>query len=155
MTPSVQALANPAVRDFIDRARVAHLATASAGGAPHNIPLCFAFDGARFYFAIDQKPKRQNGLMIKRMRNIAENPKVALVIDHYEENWHELAYVLVFGRAAVIAAGAEYQTLLACLRKKYSQYRTMDLEAQRNPIVRIEPESVHVWGSRFEPAGSS
>jgi PPOX class probable F420-dependent enzyme len=154
MTPSVKTLEDPVVRDFIDRARVAHLATASAKGAPHNIPLCFGFDGVRFYFAIDQKPKRLSGLMIKRMRNIAENPKVALVIDHYDEDWHELAYVLIFGRAAIVA-GAEYPTCLESLRKKYSQYQTMDLQAETNPIVRIEPERVHVWGSRFAAAGSS
>ena len=154
MTPSVKTLEYPVVRDFIDRARVAHLATASAAGAPHNIPLCFGFDGLRFYFAIDQKPKRQSGLMIKRMRNIAQNPKVALVIDHYEEDWHELAYVLIFGQAA-IATGAEYQTFLESLRKKYWQYQAMDLQVEANPIVRIEPERVHVWGSRFAASGSS
>lgn len=154
MTPLAKALDNPAVRDFVDRARIAHLATASSQGAPHNIPLCFGFDGVCFYFAIDQKPKRQSGLMIKRMRNIAQNPKVALVIDHYEEDWRKLAYVLIFGHAA-ITAGAEYQKFLESLRKKYSQYQTMDLQLPTNPIVRIDPERVHVWGSRFAAVGSS
>src|SRR5271170_5464336 len=91
------------VRDFLKLARLAHLATADAQGTPHNIPLCFWFDDElRFYFVVDQKPKRATGTAIKRMRNIAENPRVALVIDEYEEDWSSLAYVLVHGSAAVV-----------------------------------------------------
>ena len=51
----------PHVREFVTGARVAHLATADASGAPHNVPLCYWFDGERIYFAIDEKPKRQTG----------------------------------------------------------------------------------------------
>src|ERR1700684_1666888 len=71
----------PAVWEFVAGARVAHLATADGGGAPHNVPFCYWFDGERLYFAIDEKPKRQKGLGLKRMRNIAENPRVSVVID--------------------------------------------------------------------------
>ena len=59
------------MREFVAAARVAHLATADDSGAPHNVPLCYWFDGERIYFAIDEKPKRQTGLALKRMRNIA------------------------------------------------------------------------------------
>jgi len=55
-------LADPHVREFVTAARLAHLATADADGAPHNVPLCYWFDGERIYFAIDEKPKRQTGL---------------------------------------------------------------------------------------------
>lgn len=85
------------VREFVAVARVAHLATAGPDGTPHNIPLCFWFDGANFYFAIDEKPKRRTGLELKRMRNIISNPRVALIIDYYEEDWASLAYVLIHG----------------------------------------------------------
>jgi len=152
---SLEKLRNPIVRDFIARARIGHLATASLAAMPHNIPLCFCFDGLHFYFAIDQKPKRQSGTMIKRLRNITENPRVALVIDHYEENWHELAYVLVSGRAEVVPAGVEYEAVLESLLKKYPQYRTMEFDPQRNPVARIDPDNVHVWGSRFADAQES
>ncbi len=55
---------------------------------PHNISICFWFDEvAYFYFVIDEKPKRLTGTGLKRMRNIAGNPRVALIIDHYEEEW--------------------------------------------------------------------
>ena len=131
-------------------ARIAHLATADTHGAPHNIPLCFWFDGdARFYFAVDEKPKRATGTAIKRMRNIAENPRVALVVDEYGEDWSALAYVLVHGEAAVVEDQDEYLLALRNLRDKYPQYRTMALSPERNPIVRIETRRVHVWGDRF------
>ena len=146
----IERLKEPAVREFIETARIAHLATASAGGEPHNIPLCFWFDGARFYFVIDQKPKRRSGTAIKRMRNIAENPRVALVIDHYEEDWSRLAYVLIHGDAQIIEDEAEYARAIQHLRHKYAQYHAMELTQEKNPAIRIEPRRVHAWGARFE-----
>ncbi|HLX36559.1 MAG TPA: TIGR03668 family PPOX class F420-dependent oxidoreductase [Candidatus Binataceae bacterium] len=146
----IDRLKEPAVREFIESQRIAHLATASSAGAPHNIPLCFWFDGARFYFVIDEKPKRASGTGIKRMRNIAENPRVALVFDHYEENWQQLAYVLIHGIARIVDDADEYARAIQQLRHKYSQYRAMTLTQDKNPLVRIEPERVHAWGNRFQ-----
>jgi len=144
-------LGDPRVREFVSVARVGHLATASLDGVPHNIPLCFWFDGTNFYFAIDQKPKREAGLKLKRMRNIASNPRVALMIDHYEEDWASLAFVLIHGRARVVDDPGEYMMALRNLRDKYPQYRAMALNPESNPLVKIEPERVHVWGNRFNP----
>ena len=146
----IDRLNEPSVREFIESARIAHLATASGAGEPHNIPLCFWFDGARFYFVIDGKPKRQSGTAIKRMRNIAENPRVALVIDHYNEDWKRLAYVLVHGIARVVDDDAEYAYAIQHLRHKYPQYHAMMLTQEKNPAVRIDPERVHAWGERFK-----
>ena len=144
------ALLNDAhVREFVAAARLAHLATADADGAPHNVPLCYWFDGERIYFAIDEKPKRATGLGLKRMRNIAENPRVALVIDHYEEDWSQLAYVMIRGNARVVEDKQEYLAALRSLRDKYLLYRGMTLTPEKNPIVKIEPVSVHAWGARF------
>jgi PPOX class probable F420-dependent enzyme len=147
-------LKEPAVRDFIESARIGHLATVSGAGEPHNIPLCFWFDGARFYFVIDEKPKRKSGAEIKRMKNIAENPQVALVIDHYDEEWSRLAYVLIRGDARIVEDGAEYALAIQHLRHKYAQYHTMLLTQQRNPAIRIESQHVHTCGARFN-AGDS
>jgi PPOX class probable F420-dependent enzyme len=143
-------LSDPRVRDFLTGARVGHLATADRAGEPHNVPLCFWFDGARFYFAIDEKPKRERGTRIKRMRNLAENPRVALVVDYYEEDWTELAFVLVHGVAQLVEEPEEYMLALRHLRDKYVQYRATALSPETNPIVRIDPERVHVWGARFK-----
>jgi PPOX class probable F420-dependent enzyme len=150
-TESIELLTTPTVRDFLTYARVGHLATTDATGAPHNVPLCYWFDGGRFYFAIDEKPKRGRGLALRRMRNIAANPNVALVVDHYEEHWSNLAYVLVHGQAGVVDDREEYVLALRSLRDKYPQYRTMALSIENNPVVRIDPTRVHVWGERFRP----
>ena len=64
-TESIELLTTAAVRDFLTFARLAHLATADAAGAPHNVPFCYWFDGEHFYFAIDEKPKRQTGLALQ------------------------------------------------------------------------------------------
>ena len=149
---SIALLSVPAVRDFLTFARIGHLATADAAGVPHNVPLCFWFDGARFYFAIDEKPKRGRALALRRMRNIAANSNVALVVDHYEEHWSNLAYVLIHGHAGVVDDREEYLLALRSLRDKYPQYRAMALSIENNPVVRIDPARVHVWGERFKPA---
>jgi PPOX class probable F420-dependent enzyme len=148
-------LGDQRVREFIGGARVAHLATADAAAAPHNVPLCYWFDGERIYFAIDEKPKRRTGLALKRMRNIATNPRVAVVIDHYEEDWSQLAYVLIRGHARVVEDPEEYLLAMRHLRDKYLQYRSMSLTPEKNPIVKIEPVSVHVWGARFKVDSAS
>jgi PPOX class probable F420-dependent enzyme len=133
-------------RAFAERHRVAHFATADATGAPHVIPICYALIGDVFYFVVDEKPKRtRTGL--KRLRNIAANPRVALVIDDYDEDWTRLAYLLVRGRAAVVEESAEYATVLAALRERYPPYRTMPLASDTHPMVRIVPEHRHFWNA--------
>lgn len=147
--PAPLTLDDPQVQRFLSLPRVAHLATAGADAVPHAVPLCFWFDGTNFYFVIDEKPKRQTGFKLKRMRNIAANPQVALLIDHYEEDWRQLAYILVNGSARVVEDQEEYMLALRHLRDKYPQYRNMALTRENNLIVRIEPVKVHIWGSRF------
>lgn len=132
-------------RAFLGRHRVAHLATADRAGVPHVIPLCYALDGELVYFAVDAKPKRRGGTALKRMRNIAENPAVALVVDDYDEDWSALAYVLVHGRAALVTDAAERARALDLLRDRYPQYRSTPLAGPAHPVVRITPERVHVW----------
>ncbi len=154
--PASLALHDEGVRRFLSTSRVAHLATAAADAVPHAIPLCFWFDGVNFYFVIDQKPKRRSGLQLKRMRNITANPNVSLLIDHYEEDWSQLAYVLVGGAARVVEDREEYMLALRNLRDKYPQYRPMALNYETNLMVRIEPLNVHIWGARFqEPAAAA
>ena len=134
------------VQRFILSHVVARLATADKDGQPHVIPFCYAFDGERFYFVVDEKPKRQTGKPLKRVRNILENPQVALVIDDYADDWTQLAYVLVRGTATLVEQEEEYARALALLRARYPQYRSMDLTFARNTIVCITPGKVLAWG---------
>jgi PPOX class probable F420-dependent enzyme len=130
---------------FIRSARVAHLATADASDQPHVIPICFVFDGQNFYSPIDEKPKRNLERELKRLRNIRENPNAALTIDHYEEDWRRLAYVLIVGRARILAGGKNHQHAVRLLRRKYPQYREMAID--RRPMIRITPRRVRTWGN--------
>lgn len=135
-------------RAFIERHRVAHLATADARGRPHVVPVCYAYDGRHFYVVIDTKPKRVAPSKLKRVRNIGENPRVAIVVDDYREDWGRLAYVLIRGRARVLEKKDECARALRLLRAKYPQYRRMPLEGR--PVIQITPERVVKWqgGSR-------
>lgn len=127
---------------FVNSRRMAHLATADGTGRPHVVPVCFAYVDGRFYIAIDEKPKRTQRL--KRVRNIEENPAVALVFDRYDDDWSRLGWVMVQGTASVIAGGPEHDRAVAALRERYEQYRSMAL-AER-PVIRVTVEKVASWG---------
>ncbi|MDP6407564.1 MAG: TIGR03668 family PPOX class F420-dependent oxidoreductase [Alphaproteobacteria bacterium] len=132
-------------RRFLESRRVAHLATADAAGAPHVLPVCFAVDGANAYVTIDSKPKRPEVRTLKRLRNIAENPAVALVADHYDDaDWSHLGWVMLRGRAEVLAAGPEHDAAQRLLRQRYAQYAAMALEDL--PVIAIRIERVAGWG---------
>jgi PPOX class probable F420-dependent enzyme len=140
----------PVAEDLLRRARVARLATADQSGRPHVVPVCFAFDGHALYSAIDEKPKRVAPRALRRMRNIEANPQAALVVDVYDEDWRRLTYVLVRGAADVLAPGGrEHAAAVARLRRKYPQYRTMDLESR--PVLRLTPHSIVRWTARDVP----
>lgn len=134
------------VRRFILAHDVARLATADAHGQPHVIPFCYAFDGEHFYFVVDEKPKKQTGKPLKRIRNILENPQVSLVLDDYADDWSQLAYVLVMGTAQLVDDESEYTAALTLLRGRYPQYRSMRLLFPDNAMVRITPRKVIAWG---------
>ena len=130
---------------FVQTQRVARLATADADGNPHVIPVCYAFDGTRFYTPLDEKPKRVAGSKLRRVRNIEVRPQVALVIDQYEDDWSRLGYVLVRGRAELLSPeDASHAHTLVLLRERYVQYRTMALE--KYPVIVIMPEHITSWG---------
>src|SRR5215213_8113366 len=72
---------------FLQAQRVGRLATATSDAAPHVIPVCYACDGTSLYIALDAKPKRVAPERLRRIRNILENPRVALLIDRYSDDW--------------------------------------------------------------------
>jgi PPOX class probable F420-dependent enzyme len=108
-------LTNP-VRQFLDRHVVGHLATASSRAIPHVVPICFAISDSTLYITIDQKPKRNPGAPLQRMRNIAENPSAAVVVDHYDDDWAKLGWGMLRGRAKILPNGAEHDRVQALLR---------------------------------------
>lgn len=126
-------------------APIGHLATAYPSGAPHVIPVCYAFDGRAIFSVLDQKPKNARLTRLRRVKNIQANPQVSLVVDHYEEDWSRLGYILVFGNAELLLGGEEYDGAVRLLRQKYPQYRSMDLEP--NPVIKITPQRIVCWGA--------
>jgi coenzyme F420-0:L-glutamate ligase / coenzyme F420-1:gamma-L-glutamate ligase len=135
---------------FLVRQRVARLATADAAGNPHAVPVCFAFARSSIYIALDEKPKKVPASDLKRVRNILENPEVALTADRYAEDWSLLAFVMVRGRAELLEPDTgEHNAAVRLLRGKYHQYETMRIE--ENPVIAIRPEKAVSWGALDEP----
>ena len=114
---------------------------------PHIVPVCFAYDGKVFYTAIDQKPKRVTPERLTRLRNILAVPQVALLIDKYDEDWPQLWYILIWGKAKLIPMTGHKERALALrkLRAKYPQY-TERMLPDDAPIIRITPERTTFWG---------
>jgi coenzyme F420-0:L-glutamate ligase/coenzyme F420-1:gamma-L-glutamate ligase len=135
-----------AVEAFMGQARVAHLATADAAGQPHVVPIVFVVLDGRLYSPLDGKPKRVPGRRLKRVRNLAANPRVAVVVDRYAEDWTRLGYVLWQGRARLLDAGDEAARARVALRGKYSQYNDHALGLDDAVLIVVEPERVVVWG---------
>jgi PPOX class probable F420-dependent enzyme len=137
-------------RRFVDRARVARLATADRLGAPHLVPVCFCLVGPSLYITVDEKPKRTD-VPLKRLRNIRENPAVAVTVDRWDEDWTRLAWVMLRGSAAILFGGEEHDQAQAVLRRRYEQYRTMDLATL--PVIAVRIQRVLSWGALDRPPG--
>jgi len=129
-----------AMRLRLGDARVARLATADAEGRPHVVPIAFAHDDENLYFAVDDKPKRSRNL--KRLRNIAGNPRVSVLVDHYEDDWTRLWWVRVDGVAHVVDHDAEAQRAIDLLARKYAQY---ERTRPQGPVVEIRIEHISGW----------
>lgn len=142
----MRAMPDDRERAFIAAGRIAHLATSDAQGEPHVVPVCYVFDGARFFVAIDEKPKRPDRTL-KRVRNIRETGRAALVIDRYDDaDWSRLAWLMARGQAEILTPdAAEHTRVIALLRERYPQYREMALE--HAPLIAIAPERITSWGA--------
>jgi coenzyme F420-0:L-glutamate ligase / coenzyme F420-1:gamma-L-glutamate ligase len=136
----------PAQTTFAEAQRIGHLATADRAGQPHVVPVCYAYADGSLYIALDAKPKRVAHERLKRVRNILENPQVALVIDRYGEDWSALAYLLARGPASLLPPGdLEHTRAVELLRARYPQYHAMPIDEQ--PAIVIRVDSVVAWGA--------
>jgi PPOX class probable F420-dependent enzyme len=141
-------ISDEAVQTRLREARVARLATVGADRRPHVVPVCFAYDGHVFYSALDLKPKRVPPEQLARVRHIQAQPNVVVLIDHYEEDWAQLWYVMVRGTAKLLSpvdAKEELSKAHQMLRAKYPQYRGSFLPEDA-PIIRIVPRQITCWG---------
>jgi PPOX class probable F420-dependent enzyme len=120
--------------------KVARFATADAQGRPHIVPIVFALDGSTLYFAVDAKPKKTTNL--KRLKNIATNPAVSVLVDHYENDWTKLWWVRADGTARVLTDRAKAERAIDLLVHKYEQHRR---ERPAGPVVAIHLDRVTGW----------
>jgi PPOX class probable F420-dependent enzyme len=130
---------------FLNAQRVARLATVDAQSRPHVVPVCFAYTNGIVYIALDAKPKRVPVRELRRVRNLIANPNVQLLVDVWDEDWTQLAYLQLRGAASVIEPGAEQAEAARLLGARYVQYVTMQLEDA--PVIRIAVESYTAWGA--------
>lgn len=154
----------PDERAFLERARVAALATVDDENRPHAVPVCFApleredptnadSEGAlRIVSAIDEKPKSTREL--RRVRNVRTNPQVTLLVDRYREDWSRLAWVQVRGRARILEPDAAdsdrpdpaiRDAAVNALESKYDQYADHDLDER--PLISIRVDRTVSWGA--------
>jgi PPOX class probable F420-dependent enzyme len=126
----------------LDDARVARLATVGPDGRPHVVPVCFAAEGSTLYTAVDEKPKRTRRL--RRLENIERDPRVEVLVDHYEDDWSRLWWLRLRGTARVVEHD---ERALELLVSKYPQYRR---QPPRGPFVVVSISDRIEWSARRE-----
>ncbi len=124
-------------------APVARLGTADGQGRPHVVVVTFAVDGDTIYTAVDQKPK--SGTNLKRLRNVAENPWVTMLADHYSDDWDALWWVRADGQAVILADQRQMAAPLRLLADRYWQYRQAP---PTGPVLAITVERWTGWAAR-------
>ena len=130
------------LRRRLAQSTVAVLATVRPDGHPHVVPITFAFDGDVVYFAVDQKPKKTTDL--QRLRNIAANPRVSVLVQNYEHDWNRLWWVRADGTARVLDQGEPSARAIELLTDRYSQY--VDRPPQ-GPVVEIRIARLTGWSA--------
>jgi PPOX class probable F420-dependent enzyme len=128
-----------AARERFAAARVARLATASADARPHLVPIVFTVAGDVVYTAVDAKPKTT--VALRRLANLEANPQVAVLADHYEDDWTRLWWVRADGSAR-LAAGDEARTALRLLTARYPVYET---DPPPGPLIAIDVRRWSGW----------
>ena len=126
------------------QARVARLATvgatAGATGVPHLVPIVFAVVGDAIYSAVDAKPKRTTAL--RRLANVRANPRVALLVDHYDDDWSRLWWVRADGTARILPeSAAEAARAAALLGERYPAF------ALRGPVLAVDVDRWTGWSA--------
>jgi PPOX class probable F420-dependent enzyme len=135
------------MRRRVAEERVARLATIDPAGRPHIVPICFALADDTLYSAVDEKPKRSRQL--QRLTNIRAHPRVAILIDYYEEDWSRLWWIRLRGEARLIENGRQLKAALQLLTAKYQQYRS---GPPSGPLLAVQIDDWRAWSA--EPGAS-
>lgn len=132
-----------AITRRLAEAPVGRLATVGIQGRPHVVPITFAVKGDTLYFAVDAKPKRT--VELQRLKNIAANPAVCVLVDHYDDDWNTLWWVRVDGMARIVDDAEAAARAIDLLVSKYAQYAAA---RPRGPVVAIAIDRISGWSAR-------
>jgi PPOX class probable F420-dependent enzyme len=130
-------------RERLASVPVLRLATVGADGAPHLVPCTFAVEGDRIFIAVDHKPK--SGRRLRRLANIAAEPRVAVLADHYQDDWNRLWWVRADGDAKIIESPGAESRPIRLLRGRYEQYRELP---PSGPVIVITVRAWTGWSYR-------
>jgi nitroimidazol reductase NimA-like FMN-containing flavoprotein (pyridoxamine 5'-phosphate oxidase superfamily) len=127
------------VARLFERERVCRVATANPGGMPHLVPVCQVVSGGKIWFA--------SGTDGRKAKNLVANPRVAVTIDLYSEDWEHIKGVMVQGQARLHARGPRFRRIRALLYRKYPQYpREAALDESDSVVVEVTPTRIFTWG---------
>src|ERR1700730_16690446 len=122
---------------LLERERVSRVATVG-DGMPHLVPVCHVVAGGKIYFG--------SGRRGRKVRNVRANPRLALTVDLYSDDWSHITGVMVQGRGRVIERGPRFRALRRRLYAKYPQYaREAALGESDSVIVELTPTHVFSW----------
>jgi PPOX class probable F420-dependent enzyme len=130
--------------ELLEAGRVGRLGFRDQEGQPRVLPITYARVGEEIWSAIDDKPKRDPGSEPARVRYLRSDPRAALTVDHYSDDWARLAWVQVLGEVRIVAA-ADAAGALAALAEKYEPYRS---SAPPGPLLALRPSRCLYWRAR-------
>jgi len=147
--PALSTALAPAHVELLAAARRATLATIAPNGRPRLVPIAYALDTTTevIYSALDEKPKSVNDpRRLARVRDVVARPRVTLLVDHWSEDWTQLAWLRLEGDATILEADTdEHAHALRLLRARYEQYASHALEAR--PVLRIGVTRALGWSA--------
>lgn len=130
-------------RERFAAAPVARLATVDAAARPHLVAVTFAVAGDLIYTAVDRKPKRT--VHLRRLANVRANPAVALLVDHYEDDWTRLWWSRADGEARVVEPGDPvHARAVGLLGERYERYRS---EPPDGPAIEVAVQRWSGWSA--------
>jgi PPOX class probable F420-dependent enzyme len=128
---------------------LARLASVGAHGQPHLIPIVFVCVDGVIYSPVDGKPKRDGAL--QRLRNVARDPSVSVLLDHYDSDWRRLWWLRIDGEGVVEFAERDsrldFDRIAHALRAKYPQYRSVGVYRDTPTLLRVLPRRHTAWSA--------
>ena len=120
---------------------------AAHGGGPWVTPVVFAPAGGAVWTPIDGK--RKTGGPLARLANAAADPRAALLLDDYSDDWSRLWWVRIDGAVRVHRIGPEPEgpaaEAIAALRAKYPQYREVPLFSGPATLLELTMDRTRGW----------